>query len=198
MIRAATAVALCATTGTAEAACPVAGDLGRGGVRMVLEGGDHEDFRRGGGPALVESRLTQGGGETRFTYARGVYLVESLELEGGVARPGSRATFALPMRPEETPEPLPGHGWGVRIVATYGSDPVTEMLGLRFGAAGEVEIGGCRLAVVPVEQRIYEDGVQVAREERHYLPELGFSYAVAWHEDDRVDRYDYVSIEAME
>ncbi|MBY6048229.1 hypothetical protein [Vannielia litorea] len=194
------AVVLCAAgvlAGTAGTACPVAADMA-GGVRLELANGDSEVFRRTGA-ATVESVLTVGGAEqTRFSYARGVYLLESIEMEGGALVPGSRATFAFPTRPEGTPEPAPGHGWGLRIVATYGGDPVAEMLGIRFGEPGEATIGDCTLEMLPVEQRIYEDGELVAREERNYIPALGFSYALAWHEDDRVDRYDYVNIEAVE
>ncbi len=191
------AAALACIGGAAQAACPVAGDLA-GGIRMVLEGGDAELFTLGD-TGLVESRLTQAEGrETRFTYARGAYLLESIEHDSGSLRPDSRVTFAFPMRPEETPEPGPGRGWGVRMVANYGDGPVVEMLGVSFGAPETVELGGCSLEVLPMEQRIFEGGALVAREERHFLPVLGFSYPVAWHEDDRVDRYDYVSIEAVE
>ncbi|MFY0635102.1 MAG: hypothetical protein JXQ91_14910 [Vannielia sp.] len=198
MIRGGLAVAaVCAAQG-AGAACPVPGDLARG-IRLVLTSGDTEVFRSRS-EVLVESLLdfANEGGDTRFLYARGVYLLESAEVKDGVPVPDTRATFALPMRPEQTPEPLPGHGWGVEMVANYGDGPVREMLGVRYGTPGEVEIGGCTLAVLPMEQRIYEDGELVAREERHFLPGLGFSYPLAWHEEDRVDRYSYVTIEVME
>lgn len=179
------------------AECPVAGDLARG-IRLVLEDGEAEVFRAVS-DAVVESRLSRAdGAETRFTYARGVYLLASEEWEAGAVQPASRATFAYPMRPEATPAPAPGHGWGVTIAARYDGAPVQEMLGLRFGAATEVAIGACRFEALPVETRIYEAGELVAREDRSYLPGLGFSFAVAWHEDDRVDRYVYKAIEAVE
>ncbi|MBS8225855.1 hypothetical protein [Vannielia litorea] len=182
---------------TTQAACPVANDMAAG-VRITLESGEAEVFRATS-DVLVESLLGKAdGAQTRFTYARGVYLLESVDVTAEGLRPDSRATFAFPVRPEEAPLPLPGHGWGVRVVATYAGSPVAEMLGIRFGPQQEVTIGDCRLAMVPVEQRIYEDGEMVAREERHYLPDLGFSYSAAWHEEDRVDRYTPVSIEPVE
>ncbi|QDC08850.1 hypothetical protein FHY55_06165 [Oceanicola sp. D3] len=189
--------AVTVTSAAGAAACPQAEDIARG-VRLTLTDGETEVFRATS-EVLVESRLSQGADTaTRFTYARGVYLLESIDVTAAGPLPDTRSTFALPVLPAETPEPLPGHGWGVRMVATYSGELVTEMLGIRFGTEEEVVIGDCRYTAVPVEQRIYEDGELVARETRSYLPELGFSYAVAWYEDDNVDRYEYVSIEAVD
>jgi hypothetical protein len=185
-----------ALPGTGAIACPVADDLNKG-IRFTVDGVDTEVYRRTG-PSMVEAIYkTEDGTETRSLLARGIYLVELVDLLDGVPDPDTRTTYAFPQRADALVDPAQGQSVTYDIAINYGGDFESERQIYQFGQAFTINYGACEYEVIEIEIR-YEPDDSGTVDLLHYFPALGFSYYAGSDYPDGSDRYAYSNIEVIE
>jgi hypothetical protein len=176
-------------------ACPVGDDLSAG-IRLLDDDGISETYRRSS-PDLIELTVDYGDGYSdRIQLARGVYVLEVVELYEGQPEPGSTSTYAYPVAPEAMPVPAAGDVWRTRVVID-GAEP--DKMTASWGDARQMTYGECSYTVIPGE--IVFTGTDYRHVEGlHYLPELGLAYMSFFSSDDgdTMDEYVIVSITTAE
>ena len=186
-----TYLALCLAS-PAFAECPVAEDLEKG-IKFTISGDETEVFRKLPN-GLITSDYGGGGYYSRVLLAKGVYLLEVLELENGDVIPGTRVTYAFPVRHEELPDPVPGTGWRAELVLNEGGAFSKETQVYSFGAPQTIRFGGCAYELIPVTVDYPGENQQ---DTLHYMPALGISYLAAYKDAEETNRFEYQAIEAV-
>jgi len=177
--------------------CPARTDLA-GGIRLTDADGGIETFTAGS-KNFVSVVYEDGADFTvRYQLLRGIYLVESFELENNVLLPDTRKTYSYPVAPADTPMPVAGGRWDVEVTTLDGGEVQIERQSFEFGQTTKVSIGGCSYEMNPIHGIFHDEGFE---EVVNYLPELGFAY-LSQHGDTGPDAYTetfaYVRIEAVE
>lgn len=192
-------LALILLAGPLWAACPTIADL-ESGIRGTTDKGHTDTYSRLSAD-VIQADFSDGSGvDFRSLLGKGVYLLESIDVEKGVVDPETRTVYAFPVSPPGLPEPEPGGTYGVEVSYRFpGEDWDKERHSYSFGAEVTGTYGACSFRMIPVTTRF--SGPDEAVETLHYLPELGFAYLAqyAWTEDGKreVDDYAYVSFQAV-
>lgn len=190
------ACALLVLPAAALADCPTADDLEKG-ILFHVDGGDREVFRRFSDDVISSVySYGDGGPESRFLLGRGMYLLETTEVENGVTLAGSKVVYAFEMGVDEMPLPTPEAGWTTDVIVREGTFLDTETQIYSFGPQTQVSFGACTYDMIPVIQSYRPDPDEVV-EYVNWLPELGISYLVRASYPDGDDRYVYNRIEAL-
>lgn len=180
--------------GAARAACPTGADISAG-IRFNTVDGEFETFRRLDNGLIQAYYGLDSHIGSRTLLARGIYLLEVVEMENGNADPTTRTTYSFPMPHDELPEPEPGVTWEVRA-ATYANGRIdSERQVYEFGTLSEKDYGGCRYAVQPITIFYPGENDPDRRDVIHYLPEFGISYLAEFHDRETNAIYEYTSIE---
>jgi len=178
-------------------ACPTAADLDTG-IRFTVEGGASEVFRRVQPQVLEAVFRFADGGAVHNLLAKGVYLLEYVDLEDGEPVPDSRATYRFPMTPGAMPDPVPEDEWQVSAVRLEAGQVATERQVYRFGARDSVRIGDCGYAMVPIAVTFPDDPDGLS-DILHYLPDLGLAYLARLEGGGAPPEiYTYTGIEVLE
>ncbi|WP_136441086.1 hypothetical protein [Pacificoceanicola onchidii] len=178
----------------AFAACPVAEDL-KTGIRLTDKDG-HYEILKSYTPGTVTSHYYENGAlDSRVLLARGLYLVEYIEAEGGALSASGRDTYSYEFTPEKMPIPEAGKVLELPVVLNEGGDISSGLDVFEADPEITVTLGACAYRVLPVRQYFDKEDRQTY-ELLHYLPELGVSYLKTSFYSDGSDTYDYVAIEA--
>lgn len=175
-----------------HAECPTADDLA-GGIAFTGAHGEREVFKAIGDGMVTASYSTADGFASEALLARGVYLVELLDLIGTEAE--SRMSYEFPMDFNEVQMPEPEGDWDVTVSVSDGRNNVFERQIYTFGAVEEHSYGDCAYVVIPMTAE-YSTAPDVV-ETYHYLPALGLSYLYAYDDPAGEATYPYSRIEAL-
>lgn len=194
MTRIWTPILLLVLAGAARAACPTAADL-PGGIKFNTSDGEFEAFRR------LDNGLVQGffGLDShigsRTLLARGIYLLEVVDVENGVADATTRTTYSYPNAPADMPEPTPGGTWTVTAATLANGQIGSERQIYEFGEKTEISFEDCRYDMMPITIFYPDENDPARRDVLYYLPALGISYLAEFHDRETAALYDYISIE---
>ena len=190
------ALLLAATASAAAAQCPTVTDMAAG-VQFETSAGEHETFRQTN-PTLVEALLDFGAGDaSRTLLAKGIYLLEVVDIHDGVPQGDTRTTFSYPVGHAEMPDPAPGGTWSVTAATLHDGRIDSEAQDYSFGAIDSRDYGGCSYAMMEITIRYPNEDDPLRRDVLHYLPDLGLSYLAEYHDKDGSDVYDYIKIEPV-
>lgn len=185
--------------------CPVAADLADKGIAFGAETGEVEEFRQRR-PGLIESRYYLSADRSTYSQvvlAKGLYLLELIEVEGGSPTPGARSTYGFPVAPATLPVPdattPAGTGWTWTLAYNHSGDMGQETHVYTIEPSQEISFGACSYAVIPVELRyLPTEGAAEAIDTLHYLPALGLSYLARTTYSGGGETYEYNSIRTLE
>jgi len=189
------ALALALWTGPALAECPTADDLSGAGITMTHADGA-SDFLIAGEPGTGRAivRFPHGFGGNNV-YARGVHLLQLMDVWDGAPDLESLRLFDYGMAPTDLPEPTPGLSWEADYQVTSGPDTAPERQVQSWGALEERRFGDCTYQVIPGEiVYSYIDGSHT--EGMLYFPDLGVSFLTSW-QDGSMARPDIFVLEAL-
>lgn len=174
--------------------CPTAADMPLG-IVLREASGETETFRPGPNN-LVRGEYEDGmGGGARYLLMGGIYVIEVFDTDAGDPIPGTRSTFAYPVRPSEMAPPTPGGRWDVETLVNDQGDIYEGRESHIFGPNTEITIGQCTYDMIPIISIYHSlDGYE---ERLNYLPEFGFAYLVEMKDPGEAPfTYNFVSIEA--
>lgn len=183
-------------------ACPTASDLTEGGIIFEFEEGDSETFRELR-PGLIESVYAhdaEASGATRVLLAKGLYVLEIIELERGELQPNTRLTYAFPVAadalllPETETNGLAKWSYKVAYNDVGYIDQETQTFTPQ--PKFEKSYGDCTYDVLPVHVH-YSETPLTDRDVLHYLPALGISYLAGNITAEGEETYEYQSIRSV-
>jgi len=182
---------------SAMAACPTASDL-EAGIRFDIAGGEWEVFTRLPNGIIASEFFLEPGLSSRTLLARGLYMVELIDLENGDFVPGTRSTFAFPVAQDDMPDPQAGGGWNLQVAVTEPEGFFVETQVYEFGAPQKQTYGPCTYDMIPVSFWFAEGEIDPELYDvLHYLPELGIAYLAEAKGGEYADVFNYVGISAM-
>ncbi len=178
----------------AALACPDAGDMAEG-VELTLEGGAVARLMPAGDGLVVDETVTEDGEGYRITALHGLWVVEEVEIEGGLPDPDGAERLDWAGGLESLPAPEPGLEWsGVAEVSMDGLPPYARGVSVTIGAAETVEYGDCSYESWPVRVANSEDIGDFALQ-YDYLPLLGVAVLRAYEfEGEPPDRLTPLAI----
>lgn len=178
----------------ARAACPTGSDV-PAGIKFNTPDGEFESFQRLGNGLIQGYYGLDSHVGSRTLLARGIYLLEVVDMENGKADFTTRTTYSFPVPHAELPDPEPGLTWEVEA-ATYANGVVdSERQVYEFGNVTDKAFGDCRYAVQEITILYPDENDPDRRDVIHYLPELGTSYLAEFHDRETNAIYEYISIE---
>ena len=182
--------------------CPTAADLTTGGIAFDIDQEDTEIFRQKR-PGLIESHYHYAGdtnSAARVLLARGLYVLELVDVNDGAPDPGTRSTYSFPVAPDQLRLPdlsdASGQGWSYTVAVNNIGEFGQEVQHYTPQPAIQKSYGDCTYDVIPVEIR-YVDDPAGDRDIVYYLPALGLSYLARTIYSDSDDSFDYHSIRTL-
>jgi hypothetical protein len=189
------AITLACAPLAALAQCPTAADL-ETGIRFSVDQDATETFRTVR-PGVVEAIFSyEDGFASRNLLAKGVYLLEVVDIVDGVPDMGTRTTFAFPRNAEDMPLPETGAPLQFDVVVNDAGAFNRESQDYVVGSRTQVTIGTCTYDMLPIDVS-FDPSPDNTVERLHYLPALGIAYLAASTYDGGRDDYDYNAIEAL-
>lgn len=192
MLRIALPLVLGLLPGASSAQCPTGADLA-GGIAFTGDYGEREVFTDLGDGMVTAAYDTGDGYASTALLARGVYLVELLDLIGTDAE--SRTSYDYPLTIDEMHMPEAGGSWDVTVSVSDGQNNVFERQTYTFGAVEEHSYGDCAYEVIPFTAE-YSTAPEVV-ETYHYLPALGLSYLYSYVDPTGEATYPYTTVRAL-
>ncbi|PSL21195.1 hypothetical protein [Shimia abyssi] len=175
--------------------CPTIKNMSAG-IRLTDMDGGAETYRTQSDLFVKGDYKDDVGTGSEFLLLKGIYVVESFDLDYGKRVLGSRVTHAYPLKPAEAPVPASGGRWDTEVMTLDGADVINQRESYIFGPLTQITIGGCSYDMHTIFAIYHdEDGYE---EKLHYLPELGFAYlAETKSKDHSAETYTYVRIETL-
>ncbi|WP_208353529.1 hypothetical protein [Pseudaestuariivita rosea] len=134
--------------------------------------------------------ITEGDGTWRTMLAKGIYLIEVIDVINGNPDPSSRFLVNFDTAVQDLPLPTDQETFEVVATSSYPGDvPVSETHNYSFGPAETLQVGDCSYQSIPITMRYMSD-VESSIEIVDYLPELGTSFLRFEQYDDQ-ERYTY-------
>ena len=183
----------------AALACPDAADMAAGGAELTLEEGAVVRLMPAGDGIVVDETVTEDGEGFRMTALHGLWILEEVEILGGVPDADLAERQDFPGGLEGLPAPEPGLEWsGVAEVTVEDMPPFEREVEVSIGPAGTVTYGDCSYENWPARVRKTEDFGSFAMQ-FDYLPELGAAVLRAYEfEGESPDRLTPQSIRAFQ
>ncbi len=181
----------------AVAACPTAADL-ETGIRFEVAGGEWEIFTTLPNGMIVSEYFLEPKVSSRTILAKGLYMVELVDLENGDFVPGTRSTFAFPVAPDQMPDPRDGGGWNLQVAVSDQDGLFAETQVYEFGTVQNQTYGACTYDMIPVNFWFGEGEIDPELYDvMHYLPQLGIAYLAEAKGGEYADVFDYVGISVV-
>ncbi|UYV35889.1 hypothetical protein N4R57_12575 [Rhodobacteraceae bacterium D3-12] len=177
----------------AWAECPTATDLEKG-IVFKSDVKYAELFRILPSGMIQTINSANGKATSRTLIAKGVYLLELIDLENNKPIPSTRTTYAFPGAPADLPDPKPNAKFELTVAVWDRGDIRKEQQIYAGGALNSVTIGACTYDMFPINVT-YIDGYNTDKHLLHYLPALKVAYLAATTYDNSTDTYNYFSIE---
>lgn len=177
-----------------RADCPTAADLDQG-IIFKSDVKYAELFRKLPSGIIETINSEDGKPTSRTLIAKGVYLLELIELENTNPLPSTRTTYAFPDAAADLPDPQPNQTFETTVAVWDRGEIRSEQQIYTSGALTSVTLGDCTYEMFPVTVT-YVDGDRSDKDMLHYLPALKVAYLAATTYDNSTDTYDYFSIEA--
>lgn len=179
----------------AQASCPVAADLDRGGIVFSFDGDFEIHTRASGGVIEILSSKDADGIAVKTVLAHGVHVLQLADIQNGTVLPDSVWRFTFPVPAAELPMPVQGSGWTARTTSSVDGVSETEVVTHTWGTMQPYEIGRCTYEAIPV--RVSFDGESYDHEEDlMYFPDLGTAVLIRYSDSEGADLTTYTDIRA--
>lgn len=177
------------------AQCPSIADLEKG-ILFKIDTNHSELFRTL--PSGVTEAIYSENGQplTRTMLAKGVYLLELVDLENGTPIADTRVTYSFPQSSADLPDAQPETQFLATAAVLEGGNIRSERQVYNTGPLSSVAIGDCSYEMFTITITYPDDNANNS-DVLYYLPALKIAYLAEATYDGNTDKYSYSGIEAV-
>ncbi|WP_370229939.1 hypothetical protein [Cognatishimia sp.] len=187
--------ALLAVSPAIALACPTEADLERG-ILLTYASGDTELITRQRPDVLAMRYTATDGWQSNLLVGKGVYTLQSVDLENGEPDHNTRINYAFPVAPTELPNPKAGLQFLQTVIVSSSGDFEAETHAYSFAAIPAQTFGDCTYDAIEVKIAYQDQDNWV--DTLVYFPALKLSYLAANEYDEdsgrTLDVFELVSL----